>query len=137
MNPYHLTKDQEEVVKALQERVSVSVDKKTLVITASVQMQDPVISAQMTKVVLENLQNYITNYRTQKVKQDLEFTQKVFGESRDAYYKAQRAYAAFEDANRNIISSSYRTVAGSITVYTGVSSCTRNLSCSNFCANVL
>lgn len=35
--------------------------------------------------------------------------QKVFGESRDAYYKAQRAYAAFEDANRNIISSSYRT----------------------------
>ena len=109
LNPYHLTKDQEEVVKALQERVSVSVDKKTLVITASVQMQDPVISAQMTKVVLENLQNYITNYRTQKVKQDLEFTQKVFGESRDAYYKAQRAYAAFEDANRNIISSSYRT----------------------------
>ena len=108
LNPYHLTKDQE-VVKALQERVSVSVDKKTLVITASVQMQDPVISAQMTKVVLENLQNYITNYRTQKVKQDLEFTQKVFGESRDAYYKAQRAYAAFEDANRNIISSSYRT----------------------------
>ena len=78
------------MVKALQERVSVSVDKKTLVITASVQMQDPVISAQMTKVVLENLQNYITNYRTQKVKQDLEFTQKVFGESRDAYYKAQR-----------------------------------------------
>ena len=62
LNPYHLTKDQEEVVKALQERVSVSVDKKTLVITASVQMQDPVISAQMTKVVLENLQNYITNY---------------------------------------------------------------------------
>ena len=41
LNPYHLTKDQEEVVKALQERVSVSVDKKTLVITASVQMQDP------------------------------------------------------------------------------------------------
>ena len=77
LNPYHLTKDQEEVVKALQERVSVSVDKKTLVITASVQMQDPVISAQMTKVVLENLQNYITNYRTQKVKQDLEFTQKA------------------------------------------------------------
>ena len=36
LNPYHLTKDQEEVVKALQERVSVSVDKKTLVITASV-----------------------------------------------------------------------------------------------------
>ena len=109
LNPFQLTKEQEAVVKSLQKRVSVSVDKKTLVITASVQMQDPAISAQLTKVVLENLQNYITTYRTQKVKQDLEFTEKVFGEARDAYYKAQQAYAAFEDANRNIISSSYRT----------------------------
>lgn len=110
LNPYHLTKDQEEVVKALQERVSVSVDKKTLVITASVQMQDPVISAQMTKVVLENLPELYYELSYAKSKSKIwKFTQKVFGESRDAYYKAQRAYAAFEDANRNIISSSYRT----------------------------
>ena len=80
LNPYHLTKDQEEVVKALQERVSVSVDKKTLVITASVQMQDPVISAQMTKVVLENLQNYITNYRTEqeRLKNEMTLTFNVY-----------------------------------------------------------
>lgn len=109
LNPFHLTKDQQEVLKSLQERISVSVDKKTLVITASVQMQDPVISAEMTKVVLERLQNYITEYRTRKVKNDLVFTQKVFAEAKEAYYKAQQAYAAFEDANRNIISSSYRT----------------------------
>lgn len=109
LNPFHLTKDQQEVLKSLQECISVSVDKKTLVITASVQMQDPVISAEMTKVVLERLQNYITEYRTRKVKNDLVFTQKVFAEAKEAYYKAQQAYAAFEDANRNIISSSYRT----------------------------
>ena len=30
-------------------------------------------------------------------------------ESRSAYYKAQQAYAAFEDGNKNIISASYRT----------------------------
>lgn len=109
LNPFHLTVDQEDVVRALKDRISASVDKKTLVITVSVQMQDPVVSAELTKVVLEKLQNYITTYRTRKVKNDLEFTQKVFGEAREAYYKAQQAYAAFEDANRNIISSSYRT----------------------------
>lgn len=109
LDSFHLTKDQEEVLKSLKERVAVSVDKKTLVITASVQMQDPIISAQMTQVVLEKLQSYITQYRTQKVKKDLIFTEKVFGEAREAYYKAQQAYATFEDANRNIISSSYRT----------------------------
>ena len=49
----------EKVIKALQERVSVSVDKKTLVITASVKMQDPVICAEVTKVVLDRWQPYI------------------------------------------------------------------------------
>lgn len=109
LDPFHLTFDQEKAVNALQQRIGASVDKKTLVITVSVQMQDPVISAELTKVVLEKLQNYITAYRTRKVRNDLKFTQKVFGEARETYYKAQQAYAAFEDANRNIISSSYRT----------------------------
>lgn len=109
LDPFHLTLDQAKVVQALQNRISASVDKKTLIITVSVQMQDPVISAEMTKVVLAKLQDYITVYRTRKVKNDLEFTQKVFGEAREAYYKAQQAYATFEDANRNLISSSYRT----------------------------
>ena len=72
-------------------------------------MQDPLISASLTQIVVKKLQGYITNYRTQKAKQDLEFTEKVFGEARESYYKAQRAYAAFEDANKNIISASYRT----------------------------
>lgn len=109
VNPYALTQDQTAVILALQKRISVAVDKKTLVITVAVQMQDPLISADISKIVVEKLQNYITNYRTQKAKQDLVFTEKVFGEAKDSYYKAQKAYAAFEDANKNIISASYRT----------------------------
>ena len=109
LTSFRLTKEQADVIKDLQERISASVDKKTSVITVSVQMQDPLISANITQIVLEKLQGYITNYRTQKVKQDLEFTEKVFSEARESYYKAQRAYAAFEDANKNIISASYRT----------------------------
>ena len=109
LTAFRLTKEQADVIKDMQERISASVDKKTLVITVSVQMQDPLISASLTQIVVEKLQGYITNYRTQKAKQDLEFTEKVFGEARESYYKAQRAYAAFEDANKNIISASYRT----------------------------
>ena len=109
LSSFHLTRKQSDVISSLQERISASVDKKTSVITVSVQMQDPLISANITQVVLNNLQNYITSYRTRKAKQDLEFTEKVFSEARESYYKAQRAYAAFEDANKNIISASYRT----------------------------
>ncbi|WP_287626301.1 Wzz/FepE/Etk N-terminal domain-containing protein, partial [Parabacteroides sp.] len=89
LTSFRLTNKQAGVINALQQRISASVDKKTSVITVSVQMQDPLISANITQIVLEKLQGYITNYRTQKVKQDLEFTEKVFSEARESYYKAQ------------------------------------------------
>ncbi len=109
VDPFFLTKEQENIIKELQSRISVFVDKKTQVVTVSVEMQDPVISAQITESVVSKLQTYITNYRTQKAKQDLEFTDKVLKEAQAAYYKAQKAYATFEDSNKNIISASYRT----------------------------
>lgn len=109
LDPFRLTAVEESVLRSLRSRIYTSVDKKTFVVTVSVRMQNPVVSAEVTRTVMQKLQEYIIAYRTQKVKYDLEFTYKVFEETRDAYYKAQRAYAAFEDANRNLISSSYRT----------------------------
>lgn len=109
LNPFHLTRQQQKVVEALQKRIGVSIDKKTLVLTLSVEMQDAVVSASLMQIVLEKLQEYITDYRTRKVKDDLAFTRKVFAEARDTYYQAQKAYATFEDGNRNLISSTYRT----------------------------
>lgn len=109
LDPFHLTRDQEAILQALRTRIAVSVDKKTLVLTVSVQMQNPIVSAEVTQIVLQKLQDYISAYRTRKAKDDLVFTRKIFAEAREAYYKAQQAYAAFEDSNRNLISSSYRT----------------------------
>ena len=105
----NLTEDQREVIENLQDRISVSVDKKTYVITASVKMQDPLISAQIAQIITDKLQGYITNYRTQKAKQDYDFTEKAYNEAKSVYYKAQEAYAKFEDGNKNIISATYRT----------------------------
>lgn len=109
LDPFHLTPEQEAVLQGLRNRIAVSVDKKTFILTVSVQMQNPVVSAEVTQIVLQKLQDYIIAYRTSKVKDDLAFTRKIFGEAREAYYKAQQAYAVFEDTNRNLISSSYRT----------------------------
>ncbi|MDR1403284.1 MAG: chain-length determining protein, partial [Tannerellaceae bacterium] len=108
-NIIRLTEEQRRVIESLQSRISVSVDKKTFVITASVEMQDPVISAQIAKIIVECLQNYITNYRTQKAKQDYDFTEKAYTDAKETYYKSQESYAKFEDSNKNIISATYRT----------------------------
>lgn len=102
IDPFRLTKDETSVVKMLNERISVSVDKKTSVITLSVTMQDPLISATMTDSVMQKLQNYITEYRTNKARHDLDFTQKLYDEAQKKYYVAQQAYADYVDMNQNI-----------------------------------
>ena len=109
IDAYHLTPEQSGVIAKLQQLLVVKIDKKTSTLEVSVRMQDPLISADIACIVVEKLQQYITDYRIHKVKQDMEYTEKVYGEAQDAYYKAQKAYAAFEDANKNIISASYRT----------------------------
>lgn len=102
VNPFQLTKDEDGVVKALNGRIAVSVDKKTSLISLSVTMQDPLISATMTDTVMAKLQDYITEYRTNKARHDLDFTQKLYDEAQKKYYDAQQAYADYVDMNQNI-----------------------------------
>lgn len=103
------TLDQHEMYEELSKRITANVDKKTFVITINVKMQDPQVALDITKVVIGNLQKYITDYRTAKVKKDLEYIQTVYEEAKQKYFDQQERYAKFEDENRNISSSRYLT----------------------------
>lgn len=108
LDPFHLTKEEADIAKELSERINVSVDKKTGVTTLSVTMQDACISACLTDTVVRRLQDYITEYRTTKARQDFQFQEKLFERKKKEYEKAQENYAMFADANKNIILLSYR-----------------------------
>jgi capsular polysaccharide biosynthesis protein len=106
-NSFRLSKEQSEVAKALSDCIVLDVDKKTGVIQLAVTMQDPYISAVLTDTVVHNLQNYITDYRTRKARKDLDFAEKLYNEAKVAYTEKQEAYAAFADANQNIVRQTY------------------------------
>lgn len=80
LDPFHLTKEETDTAKELSERINVSVDKKTGVTTLSVTMQDARISACLTDTVVRRLQDYITEYRTTKARQDFQFQEKLLKE---------------------------------------------------------
>lgn len=109
LNTFRLTKDEADIVMALSERIDVSVDKKTGVTTLTVTMQDPMISATLTDTVTANLQRYITNYRTNKARQDLAYAEILYKEAQKDYFEAQRKYANYVDANQSVVLHSVRT----------------------------
>lgn len=106
---FHLTKSEDQIVKALQTRINASVDTKTSVITISVMMQDPLISATLADTVVNRLQEYITDYRTNKARQDLKYAELLNDEAKENYYKAQQKYADYLDRNNGLILHSAQT----------------------------
>ena len=103
VNTFKLTKEQTEVAKTIAKKVVCDVDKKTMVITIDVTDQDPLICATIADSVQQHLQEFITNYRTKKARVDLAYNQKLFDEAKARYEKARKVYAAFADANRNVL----------------------------------
>ena len=107
-NKLILTKDQDEVVEKLKKFLSISIDKKTGIITLASTMQSAVISATVADTLTSYLQSYIIKYRTEKARADLVFAEKLYNESKSDYNKAQQKYADYLDRNQNVILASYR-----------------------------
>lgn len=103
VDPFRLTRKQAKMVKAINKKVVCDVDKKTMVITIQVTDQNPVIAATMADTVKTRLQKFITDYRTSKVRVDMEYYRKIYLETKARYEEARQKYAEFVDANQNII----------------------------------
>lgn len=103
VDPFRLTKEQAEIVKAIDKNIVCDVDKKTMVITINVTDQNAVIAANMADTVKTRLQNFITDYRTSKARVDLEYNKKIAAETKARYEKARQKYAEFSDANQDVI----------------------------------
>lgn len=103
LNPSELTEEQEKIAKAIRESVVLSVDKKTSIISLAVTAQDPKVAAQVSEEVISRLQTYVTNYRTEKSRQDVEYYETLYEEAKDAYFKSQQAYASYVDRNQGVI----------------------------------
>ena len=108
VDPFRLTQRQTAIAQAIDRKVVCDVDKKTAVITIDVTDQDPLVAATMADSVQMRLQDFITQYRTKKARHDLAFTKKLYQESKERYTRARQNYAAFSDANQDLILESVR-----------------------------
>lgn len=103
LDPYNLTKQQSEVVEAIQGNVKLSYDKKTFAITISVQDQSPVICKTVADTVTHKLQTFITDYRTRKARVDAQYYQKLMEKAKKEYEEVRDKYVHMADANTDVI----------------------------------
>lgn len=109
IDPFHLSKEQTAIAQSMDGKMVCDVDDKTMIITITVTDQDPLVCATIADTVKSHLQEFITNYRTQKARIDLENSRMLEQEAKQRYDEARKEYAAYADANQDIVLQSART----------------------------
>lgn len=107
-NPYILDKENDLLAKTIRGNVQLAIDKKTGVITISVSDQDPLICKTIADSVSVHLQQFITHYRTNKARIDMEFYEKLTRDAKEEYDSVRRKFNALKDANQNVILQRYK-----------------------------
>ena len=97
---FFLSKPQMDVIESIRGKISCDVDKKTDVITITVQDQDPLISATIADSVRLLLQDYIIEYRTKKARVDVDFYSDLLKKSKLEYDVALEQYSVYADSHR-------------------------------------
>jgi len=103
MDPSNLTMEQVGVGAEMRQRIAWSVDKKTSVIRLTVKAQNPDVAMQASGAVIQLLQKYLTDYRTEKARRDLAYYEQLYDEAKAEYYEVQQRYANFVDRNQSLI----------------------------------
>lgn len=107
LDPFQLTRKQTGQANAIRSTIKAEVEK-TGMTTIEVTMQDPLVAAMVADTVVTKIQQYITQYKTSKAKEDCKYWEQLYKERQNNYYLAQEKYAQYADANQGIIKQSVK-----------------------------
>ena len=104
-----LSSDEEKMIEGVKGSVICSVDRKTYIISILVEDQDPLIAATVADSVSSMIQNFVTDYRTNKATKDYRYYYGLLIQAKDDYEKACAEYAKYVDTHRDVILQTYLT----------------------------
>lgn len=104
-----LNRDERRAIKQLRHIVGMELEEKKGYITIMAQMPEPYAAAQVAENALRLLQRYITEFKIDKVQNNLEFIQERYDELKKEYEQIQLIRARYKDSNQNTSTSRART----------------------------
>jgi len=104
-----LTYKEHKVLEKLYKVFTLSLNQKEGYVQLSTTMLDPYLAAQITTKAQQLLQEYLTDFKLQKVQANLEFVENSYREAKANFEAKQEELARFRDANVNLTSAIART----------------------------
>ena len=104
-----LTEDERDVLKIVNENLSLDVNEKDGYVSITLNMPEPLLAAELAQRVQELLQKYITEFKVEKVAQNLEFVERNYEEGKRNFESKQAELARYRDANKSFTSAVAKT----------------------------
>lgn len=98
-----LTESQYNIAGVISGKIQYNYDKKTGVVSVTVNDLDPLVCALIVDTVSNRLQDFIMDYRTKKARNDLAYTQRIYNQTKAEYEESNERYVAAVDANWDIV----------------------------------
>lgn len=102
VNKFELTGEQAYIMGMINKNVTCNIDLKSFLITIQVVEQDPYIAALLADSVKSRLQDFITEYKTNKARHDLEYAETLYKQAKKDYEHARRLFVEYADANQDV-----------------------------------
>ena len=100
--PLVVSEDDQKLIKALSQNISLSVDKKEGYLTLSVTGSEPRMTADLAMKALELLQNEVTRLRTEKTQSELDYIQARYDEIKAETEEYQTSLAVVTDRSQEL-----------------------------------
>lgn len=101
VNPFMLSRAENELALMIKDNISCSINKRTSVITITVADQDRLVCATLAESVRDLLQQYITDYRTKKASIDAMYYKSLADSTKVEYDRALELFTTYTDSHQN------------------------------------
>jgi uncharacterized protein involved in exopolysaccharide biosynthesis len=107
---FKLTEEEKRVYDAIQGAVQINPNSKDGYVTIGYVFPEAKVAAQVTDKIYRTLEEYISQFKSEKLNDNLEFVEKSYETARTDFLNAQDRLTAFQDANRGLTTASARSM---------------------------
>lgn len=103
-----ITRQEQAVYNTIKSSIQYEYNTKEGIIKLGYTFPEPLAAAQISEQLHKSLEKYVVNYKTKKVRENLAFVEQSYVEARKDFLQKQADLAAFQDANRGLITATSR-----------------------------
>src|SRR5690554_1748109 len=107
---FNLSPEEKSVYNAIQGAVQINPNSKDGYVTIGYVFPEAKVAAQVTDKIYRTLEEYVSQFKSEKLNDNLEFVEKSYETARTDFLNAQDRLTSFQDANRGLTTASARSM---------------------------